>query len=199
MAFLNAGKLDGKQVISASVITEMQKPRAEVPSSLEHYGYGLFINNYRGLRQTYHDGSMTGYVGALRMIPEQHFAVIMLANKDGANLRKIVEKAMELGLQGAAKVETKPQPAQPLSEVEMKKYVGIYSNPNRWEEEILIKDGQLTLKLFGVDLALTKVGDSRFSFQFPNAPPEEMVIKLSADGKPAYLHHYVWAFKKRGF
>lgn len=197
IAFLNGGKLEGKQVLSASVITDMQKPRATVPSSLEHYGYGLFINNYRGLRQVWHEGSMTGYVGALRMIPERQFAVIALTNRDGASLRKTVEKAMEMGLALAAKDETKSKTEQPLSEVEMKKYVGKYTNPGRWEEEIFIKDGKLVLKLFGVELALKKVGDQRFAFQFPNAPPEEIVMKFGADGKPAYLHHYVWAFKRR--
>lgn len=198
MAFLNDGKVDGKQVLLASVIADMQKPRAEVPSSAEHYGYGLFINMYRGLRQVWHDGSMTGYVGALRMIPERRFAVMVLANRDGANLRKTIEKAIELGLPLAAKDELRPKPVLTLSEDEMKKYIGVYSNPNRWDEEVLIKEGKLTLKLFGVELALTKVGDGRFAFQFPNAPPEEMVIKPAADGKPGYLHHYVWAFRKRG-
>jgi CubicO group peptidase (beta-lactamase class C family) len=197
MAFLNDGKLDGKQILSASVIADMQKPRAEVPSSAEHYGYGQFINSYRGLRQIWHDGSMTGYTGALRMIPERRFAVIVLANRDGTNLRKMIEKAIELGLPLAVKDEAKPKPTLPISEDEMKKYVGVYTNPNRWDEEVLIKEGKLTLKLFGVELALTKVGDGRFAFQFPNALPEEMVIKPGADGKPGYLHHYVWAFRRR--
>jgi CubicO group peptidase (beta-lactamase class C family) len=197
IAFLNDGLLDGKQVLSASVVADMQKPRAEVPSSLDHYGYGLFINHYRGLRQVWHEGSMTGYVGAMRIVPEHRFAVIVLSNRDGTNLRKTVEKALELGLPLAAKAETRLKTAQPLSEVEMKRYVGTYTNPNRWDEEILIKDGKLYLKLFGVELALTKVGDHRFAFQFPNAPPEELVVHLGTDGKPIYLHHYVWAFKRR--
>ncbi len=197
VAFLNDGKLEGKQILSASVIHEMQKPRAEVPSSLDHYGYGLFMNTYRGFKQVWHDGSMTGYVGAMRMIPEQRFAVIVLANRDGANLKKTIEKALELGLPLAAKAEPKSQRAQPMSIAEMQTYTGIYTNPGRWEEEVFVKDDKLFVKLFGTELGLTKIGDQRFTFQFPNAPPEELVIKFGADGKPAYLHHYVWAFKRR--
>jgi len=199
IAFLNGGKIEGKQVLLPSVITQLSTPRVEIPSFVDdtQYGYCLWINEHRGVCQVGHDGAMTGYVATLKMAPEHRFAVIILANKDNGWLPKTLEKALELMLPLAAKSEVKPKPALPMNAAEMRRYVGVYANPNRWTAEILMRDRKLVLKQFGAELPITKIGDSRFSVQPPNASqPQEFVIGLGADGNPAYLHQLVWAFKK---
>jgi hypothetical protein len=123
--------------------------------------------------------------------------VIMLTNKEGAGLGKTQEKAMELLLPLAAKEEIKPLSAQSLNEAEMNRYTGTYSNPNRWQIEILVKEGKLFIKEFGLELPLTKIGEQRFSFALPGrSQPEEIVIRPGTDGKAATVHQYVWAFKR---
>lgn len=199
LAFLNEGRIDGKQVLSPSVIAKLATPSAEIPSFAEttHYGYGLFLDQYRGTPQAWHDGSMPGFLGMLRMVPRHRFAVIVLTNKDGGRLKKTMEKAMELLLPLPPKTEPKSKPALSLSEAEIQRYIGEYAQPNRWTASVFSKDGKLWLKQFGSEAPLTSIGEHRFSFQLPNEPRgEEIVFGLGADGAPLYLHQFVWAFKK---
>ncbi len=80
IAFLNGGKLEGKQVLSPSVIAQMSTQQAELPHSTEktYYGYGLFISQHRGTQTIWHDGFMSGFSCILVMSPKHHFAIVML-------------------------------------------------------------------------------------------------------------------------
>ena len=99
--------------------------------------------------------------------------------------------------------DLKPQVSQPakavlpMSGAEIQKYVGTYAQPNRWKIEIFTKDEKLFIRELGQELALTKIGENRFSFQFPNAArPVEIYIQPSANGRKGFIHQYVWAFCK---
>jgi hypothetical protein len=142
---------------------------------------------------------MPGFQGTLRMVPEHRFAVIILTNKEGRGLTRTAEKALELLLPVKAAAPAAAKPAQPISAAEMARYAGTYSNPNRWAMDVLVKEGQLFLKWFGTDLPLTKIGEARFAVALPGAPQrEELVFGLDAQGRAAYLHMLLWAFKKLG-
>lgn len=200
IAFLNDGKLDGKQVFSPAVIKQMSEPRAKMLSAADDtsYGYGLFMNTSRGVRQIWHDGSMTGYSAQMLMIPSERFAVIILSNTDGAVLDKTKEAAIDLYVKRKAKSPFVLKRAYETSDAEMRNLAGVYVQPNRWTSEILIKDGKLFLKQFNREMPLIKTGENRFSFDFP-APGIEQQISFSigADGLPVALNFYVWAFKKQ--
>jgi hypothetical protein len=104
---------------------------------------------------------------------------------------------LELLLPLAPKDEFRASAAQPLSDAEMKRYVGTYEQPNRFKIEILIKEGKLFIKEFNNEMLLTKIGENRFAFNFPRAErPTEVYIKLGRDDKPRFLHQFVWAFKR---
>jgi CubicO group peptidase (beta-lactamase class C family) len=199
MAFLNDGNIEGKQVLPPAVIAQMSTPRVEVPTFVPatQYGYCLFMNQQRGVNRVWHEGSMPGFFASLMVVPKHRFAVIMLTNKEGAGLGKTQEKAMELLLPLTAKEERKLRLVQSMDEAEMSRYTGIYSNPNRWQTEILVKEGKLFIKEFGLELPLAKIADHRFSFALPGrSQAEEIVIRPGTDGKPATLHQYVWAFRR---
>jgi CubicO group peptidase (beta-lactamase class C family) len=199
VAFLNEGILDGKRVLSPSIIAKMQKPISKQLSAADDtsYGYGLFMNHHRGVRQVWHEGSMTGYVGSMLMVPEHHFGVIILCNGNGVLLDKTQEKAMELMLPLAPKEGLASKTPLPVNESEIKKYVGIYEQPNRFKIEVLVKENRLFIKEFNNEMALNKIGENRFSFQFPRADkPQEIYIKFGKDGEPVFIHQYVWAFKR---
>ena len=86
-----------------------------------------------------------------------------------------------------------------MSESEMKKYVGMYEQPNRFRIEVLVKKDSLFIKEFNNEMPLTKIGENKFSFRFPQADkPVEIYIKFGKDGKPLFIHQYVWAFKRLG-
>ena len=104
---------------------------------------------------------------------------------------------MEVMLPLKSKLINTPAPSQPLTQEEMNFYAGQYFQPNRFRIEILIKNQQLFIKELGQEMPLTKIGEHRFSFQFPLAPqPWEIYIQPGKDGKPLAAHQYVWGFKK---
>ena len=198
-AFLNDGKIDGKQIIAPEIIKLMSQPRARQLSASDDtsYGFGFFINTNRGARQIWHDGTMTGYVALLKFIPEQKLALIILGNTNNVGLIKTHDKILEMFAKLKPKDEFKSQPALPMTESEMKKYVGTYTQPRRWISEVFIRDGKLFIKELGQEMEMSKIGENRFSFQFPNAPrPLTIYIQTAQNDKPAFLHQYVWAFKK---
>ena len=199
IAFLNNGRLDGKRIIAPAVIKQMSEPRAQQLSAPDDtsYGYGLFMNHAGGMRRIWHEGSMTGYVAMMMFVPERHVAVIVLSNTDGVVLDKTEEKALELMLPSAVKEEPKAKTVQSVSEAEIKNYVGTYSQPNRWKTEVFIKEGRLFIKEFNREMPLNKIGENRFSFEFPKPGiNQEISFKLGSDDKPIALNQYVWAFKR---
>lgn len=201
IAFLNDGKLDGRQALPPSIVGAMSRPRVEVPTLVSppaSYGLGLFINaTYRGVRQLWHDGSMTGYRASLRMVPDHRVAVVTLTNGEGGPLVRTTERALELLVPLGPKVEPKALPAFSLSDAERQAYVGTYTQPSRWTAEVALKDGGLVLKQFGLELPLRCFGGGRFQVQPPDAPgPQDIVIRPPADGRPGSLHQFVWAFRR---
>ncbi|PYT07426.1 MAG: hypothetical protein DMF60_07175 [Acidobacteria bacterium] len=127
IAFMNSGKIDGRQVLSPAVIAKLSAPHAAIPSQPEAmYGYGLMMSNYRGVRVVEHGGSRSGYGSVIKMAPEYRFAVIVLGNRTGVALNKTAEKAMELMLPLKPIESQKQKQELPMSASEMVNYVGKY-------------------------------------------------------------------------
>jgi CubicO group peptidase (beta-lactamase class C family) len=90
VAFLNDGKIEGKQILPSSVITKLSTPYVDIPggNAVEHprYAYGLNVRDYRGVRVLQHGGLRIGFGSLVRIVPEYHFAVIVLTNKSDSLL-----------------------------------------------------------------------------------------------------------------
>jgi hypothetical protein len=76
----------------------------------------------------------------------------------------------------------------------MRGYAGTYAN--RWSMDLFVKDGQLVLRRFGDEFPVTKIGEHRFSVTPEGGSPQEFLIVLGPDGKPAYLQMFIWVFRK---
>jgi CubicO group peptidase (beta-lactamase class C family) len=186
IAFMNGGRIGGKQVLSPSLIKQLSSPHADEPGSEWKYGYGLGIAKNRGVRMVEHNGARSGFGSLIRMAPDYRFAVIILANRTGGTLNKTAEKAMELMLPLEAKVENKPQPVA-MTEEEMARYIGVYGDqPN--SIEITIKNGRLLFKGMGREGEVSNLGDSRFSAGLPDdSQPINFMLMKGADGKAEFL------------
>ncbi|MEK6323175.1 MAG: serine hydrolase domain-containing protein [Acidobacteriota bacterium] len=199
IAFLNAGKIEGKQVLSPAVIAKVSAPHVGIPSQPDaKYGYGLMMSNYRGVRVVEHGGARSGYGSVIKMVPEHRFAVIVLGNRTGVALNKSAEKAGELILPLKPKEADKPKQELPLSASEMANYAGKYGQRDVGFE-ILIKDGKLFLKQGPNELPISKVGEARFSAASPgNSRRMEFALVPGADGKAEYFHMGLRAAKRIG-
>ena len=99
---LNDGTYDGRRVVSAAVIHEMESPQVVIPSSVENgageiissfppalspaYGLTLRTEDFRGVRIDWHAGSIDGMGSVVGLIPSRHLGVVILANEDDTNL-----------------------------------------------------------------------------------------------------------------
>jgi CubicO group peptidase (beta-lactamase class C family) len=204
VAFMNNGKIDGKQVLLPAMIAKLSTPYVAMHSSPDsysiengNYGYGAMIHDYRGVRIIEHGGVIPGYGCRLVMAPESRFAVIALTNRTGAMLNKTIEKAMELMLPLKPKTEAQPQEGLTMTDAEMASYVGIYETPSDPQMEIFIRDGKLFFRSGSNEFPLKKIGNLRFGivtqrrFQY-----FEFVLVPGPDGKALYRHRGLRAWKK---
>jgi CubicO group peptidase (beta-lactamase class C family) len=190
IAFLNGGKLDGKQVLSESLLKTLASPYVEVPGSRGHYGYGLAIQRMRGIDLVSHSGSREGYGSRMTMAPAHKFGVIVMANRSGAAMPRTVEKAAELALplEPATKPKDEPKP----NADELAKLAGVYRNGAN-SFELKLSDGKLTLRDGKKEAAVEALGGARFR---PEGG-EEFGVVTGKDGTTTYLFRGGRAFKKQ--
>ena len=201
-ALLNGGKLAGRQALPAAVAVKLLSTYIDIPTNVfvnGNYGYGFFSHDYEGTRMFEHGGLLPGYSSEVRLLPAEHVAVIILSNRDAVRLNKTFLKAFELALptlhSSSLSRATPPKPELAISEQEMARLAGKYVN--RWPIEIFVRDGQLMLRQFGNDFAVTKIGENRFAITPPGATQsQEFVISNDPTGKPTCLQMALWVFKK---
>src|SRR5688572_4853672 len=182
IAFLNDGRLDGKQVLAPAVIQAMSTPRAKIPGGDGSYGYGVQVAKYRGVDLVSHGGSRAGYGSSIRMVPSRKFAVIAVANRTGIGLNAAAVKAMEIAL--PLEPRTTSAAAQTtLAAADMHAYVGTYSQGPR-SMEVLIRDGKLMLKQNNRETPLVRFGDQEIGTESGG----RWVVVRGADGAVEYLH-----------
>lgn len=194
IAFLNDGKLDGKQVLSPALIARMVGHHIPVPGEKDsYYAYGLTTFKYKDVEFVGHGGFSRGYGSMIQMVPSRKFAVIVLTNKSGETLRKSLNKAMELGLGLKEGEAEKPAPVAALTTAEMQEYTGSYTHaPQTWE--ISVKDGKLFVKVEGNEHQLTRSGERKFTFGANNE--NELVFVAGKSGKIEYLFTELYAAKR---
>src|SRR5688572_15333237 len=125
IALLNEGRLDGKQVLSPTLIGKMFGHHIPVPGEKDaYYAYGLTVFKYKDVEIVGHGGFSRGYGSMIQMVPARKFAVIVLTNKSGETMRKTLNKATEIGLGLKEDQPEKPAAATPITAAEMQEYAG---------------------------------------------------------------------------
>jgi CubicO group peptidase (beta-lactamase class C family) len=127
IAFMNDGRVDGRQVLPPKLIAIMSSAHAGIPGSDDHYGYGLDLSTSRGVHWVQHGGSRAGYGSTIRMVPEQKFAVIIVANRSGSGMPKLADAISESMLGLDRKLGAEPS-IHPLDGGEIHRCAGVYVN-----------------------------------------------------------------------
>lgn len=193
IAFMDGGKLDGRQVLSPFVIEKLSTPHVAISGREGHYGYGLQVRDEGGLRWLSHGGSRAGYGSTVKMCPEKKFAVIVLGNETGAGLPRVADKAAELVLGVAAAPRESSQPMA-LGAEEMQRLAGTYSN-GMASLTLRVRNGKLVGTQGG---EFTKVGEGRYRrAAMGNSPENEYIFSAGLDGTGAYLIRQGRALKKQ--
>ena len=138
---------------------------------------------------------MPGFTSILKMAPEERFAVILLANREGLRFEKTVTAAFSPFLKKGAPAGT-PEPL-PLTDSEMDSLTGVYRN--RWPVTLVREGGALLLEQFGGRFPVSKRGDDLFAAEPGGGRPAiPFRIIAGADGRAELLQMFLWIFKKEG-
>jgi CubicO group peptidase (beta-lactamase class C family) len=70
------------------------------------YGFGLAINDYKGLKTIGHGGADAGYRSYICRFPDQHLGVILLSNLDSFNPSSLANKVADIYLSDKIKPDT---------------------------------------------------------------------------------------------
>ncbi|MFQ5632809.1 MAG: serine hydrolase, partial [bacterium] len=94
---LNKGKVGDKQLISESSFAMMHTPYTTMSSpqqydevSLASYGLGWVIQYYRGHKRVSHGGGIDGFTAHVGLLPRDNIGMVILTNKGGTPLPRIV-------------------------------------------------------------------------------------------------------------
>ncbi len=173
IAFMNDGRVDGKQVIPPKLIAILSSPHAQVPGSETKYGCGVSLSTSRGIRWVEHGGSRAGYGSTIRMAPQQKFAVIITANRSGSGMPKLADAISEAMLP----LEAKSHPAEPthaLEAAELRRYAGDYVNGSS-RISLEAEGGALRASIGGTKAKFTRAGAG---FLLGEAKGEEPTARL---------------------
>jgi CubicO group peptidase (beta-lactamase class C family) len=192
LALLNDGRVDGKPALPPGVAAKMRATAAEIPTTSQRYGQGLFLN---GASDYGHGGTMTGYVASVTILPEAKAGMVVLTNGDNASLGPI-ETVLRGALGRVPPPHDPPMPGAAPSTPVGDTYVGTYRNPRRFTVEVVRQGDGLVLKRFGRDFPMRFVSAGRFVVDLPRGGTETIAFGVGSDGRADYLQMNVWALAR---
>ena len=75
-------------------------PATDQPGT--RYGFGWFIGDYRGAKETWHSGNTLGFTTRISRFPETQLIIILLTNRNEASLdrlpHQIVDQLIDAGI-----------------------------------------------------------------------------------------------------
>jgi CubicO group peptidase (beta-lactamase class C family) len=187
IAFLNNGSIEGNSVLDAASIREMETPHADIPSYPDNrsYGYGMMIHDYRGMRVMEHSGDIDGFACRFMMVPDQHFAVIVLSNRND-EMNRTYEKVLQLFL------PMKPGIGWPTNTSSLNESMTVmlegeyYQSPNF----------SLVLQKPDIERYITMIDATHFRLRQPNGQASVIAAITGDDGKIKYLQINGLSMKK---
>ena len=174
---------------SADLISQMLNPGKLNGGKATNYAFGLYINNYKGLKMVSHAGDFAGYRAEIIRFPEQRFSVICLANVSNLNAAKLARQVADIYLADQLKpdeAEKKLPPIPPsqfikISEQELAANTGSYRDPmtnDFWQ--VSSSEGNLVAATTKGNFKFAPLSRNRFRSTNLN-PVRELVFETTAN------------------
>jgi CubicO group peptidase (beta-lactamase class C family) len=107
---LNGGQFKDQQIIAEATLKELHSaqmplvPEAMLYPPLEthpdigqaSYGFGWFVQNYRGHRWVHHGGNIDGFCAMVSFLPQEKLGLVVLTNLEGVAALPVTGYAMDL-------------------------------------------------------------------------------------------------------
>ena len=172
IALMNGGQLEGKQVLSPSLIEKLTTGYVDTPHNGGKYGYGIGLRTTHGVDFLGHGGSRLGYGSSLTLAVKEKVAVIVLANKTGVSLPKTTNKALEVVLGKPPLAAQDKLKDETFTKAEATALAGTYTN-NRVTIRLVAKDDGL--RTGGGDVVM-KRGDNQLRVATGKGPAQDWVL-----------------------
>lgn len=209
IAFLNGGKLDGRQVIAPAVIAKLRRARTSSPLVVKgEESYRLFSAKHGRYHVLRANSGWAGMRPLIRIVPEARLATIILSNGGSRHLTKTTDKIMQMFL-GSPTPSTATTPESlPMTKAQMSSYVGTYENESvvtllLKEGALFIRDDTPALRMVGshtggVVRPVSRIGPTRFSFSRDGISEPTFFTLIAGDnGRIDYLHIGSRALRRR--
>jgi CubicO group peptidase (beta-lactamase class C family) len=160
------------------------------------YGFGFYIDTYRGQPVIRHAGGSAGFASEVLWFPKQHFAVIILSNIDDIEAtgvaKMIADNYISDSFEGVSEGESHSGfPMNSLDPDNLRLYVGIYKHSSGMKMKVYIEDNSLIVNVPGwgptnmrplsETLFYVHSGPQKFFFQKNDSGTYDLV--LLQDGK----------------
>lgn len=153
------------------------------------YAFGLFVENYRGLKVVHHGGSWVGYRLEFIRFPEQQFSVICLANTEALDAIAMARKVADLYLAG--EFPSPPPEPRAAKKVRAAGRPGYYIDSKTEDLVKFSSKNGCSLELLGRVHKLNPVSNSHFEAEsgachLEFTGPEELQLTLRNGKKSRY-------------
>jgi CubicO group peptidase (beta-lactamase class C family) len=90
--------IDDRKLLSAASYKAMFSPQVKTDRGDSHYGYGWFLDEYRGEPRIHHNGDTHGFRACVQWFPKRHAAVVIQINGEvsGDQMTAIGERVSDL-------------------------------------------------------------------------------------------------------
>jgi len=187
--YLNSGVYEGKTIVSAKAIQEMQQRVHQIGRNT-YYGYALEVTpDYEGVTLVEHGGGQPGVSSNFGFVPEEKISVAVLTNVSDVPASRIWLAAVNsyLGLPIDRERSYEPQYETDLED--MLKFCGTYECDEGSKFTISKTDNGIKITIGGHDYDLRASSEDTLVFQRNKM---DQVIKFYFDdsGKPwaAFFH-----------
>lgn len=86
------------KLVSEPMLRVAFSPATPTDKPGRSYGFGWYLGEYRGLKETWHSGDTIGFRARIARFPEKKFTVIILTNRADAKLDELPHKIADLVL-----------------------------------------------------------------------------------------------------
>jgi len=168
--------------------------------------YGQYVNQYRGLNQIYHTGSLAGFRTYLGRFPDQDYAVIVISNYDASSRSNLPMQVTDVFLEAYFSTDDNEEFMVPefktVAPNEIEKFLGHYWNDaNHNTAKIYIKNDTLINFIGeGNEFILTPVANDTYQvlnvgvkviLKFEHSEGTNKMIEIVEDRPPNVLEQYV--------
>ena len=93
-----ARALDERTLLDAATLRLATTPPALPGGARSEYGFGWFVDRYRGLVRHRHHGETVGFTNAIQRFPERRITVVILTNRTGGEPWALAQRVADLVL-----------------------------------------------------------------------------------------------------